>query len=478
VHRLLTLFEVLYPRSNLFVRMLGSHFVSARTSPFRFINGLAPKDYKQLARYVTGVTKPPNILIVSRRSEPLRQWKQLLWTILSRDSYVIYELKKQDLGKELWKPYTSLLILDHIEELDHSQAASVENYVFEGGRAWFHYSICPKREGSRFLYSCGPLGESVPVSCCFCTIEGSVHLNALLKTLEDELQSQFSEVICKTSVDKIPVVVAEDHGRGKFITSQIDFIATNESVQTTIHSSLQFQRFMSLLGIVMHKLALQLSKEDENSGIQPTIGVIFGDKTMSSEFVSFARQEQEIKQKEYLSFIQWSDFMENFGLSNDAFVLTVPDHELSPGKKGINFDAASYWKHLHTNKLGRLLVYTEVITSTQEVLNRILCLLPQPHGFMIVAGRQTEGKGRSGNVWLSPIGCMMFSLCICIPCSTVLGQKIPFVQQIAAVAFVKAVRDEPGYEAVRMCYVEWVMQENANSGFNVFLTDAMRKEAP
>ena len=139
----------------------------------------------------SGVTKPPNILIVSRRSEPLRQWKQLLWTILSRDSYVIYELKKQDLGKELWKPYTSLLILDHIEELDHSQAASVENYVFEGGRAWFHYSICPKREGSRFLYSCGPLGESVPVSCCFCTIEGSVHLNAMLKTLEDELQSEF-----------------------------------------------------------------------------------------------------------------------------------------------------------------------------------------------------------------------------------------------------------------------------------------------
>ena len=75
-------------------------------------------------------------------------------------------------------------------------------------------------------------------------------------------------------------MVAEDHGRGKFITSQIDFIATNESVQTTIHSSLQFQRFLSLLGIVMHKLALQLSKEDENSGIQPTIGVIFGDKTV------------------------------------------------------------------------------------------------------------------------------------------------------------------------------------------------------
>ena len=91
---------------------------------------------------------------------------------------------------------------------------------------------------------------------------------------------------------------------------------------------------------------------------------------MASDFVRFASQEQESKQKEYLTFVQWSDFVENVDLSNDAFVLSVPEHALSAGEKGINFDSVSYWKHLHTNKLGRLLIYTDVITSTQEVLNR------------------------------------------------------------------------------------------------------------
>ena len=141
-------------------------------------------------RSFSGVTKPPNILIVSGRSEPLYQWKQLLWSILARDSYVIYELKKIDLGKELWKPYTSLLILDQIEELDHSQAESVENYVCEGGRALLHCSIYPRREGSRLLWSCGPLGENVPASCCYGTCQESVDLYVMLKTLEGELQSE------------------------------------------------------------------------------------------------------------------------------------------------------------------------------------------------------------------------------------------------------------------------------------------------
>ena len=88
----------------------------------------------------------------------------------------------------------------------------------------------------------------------------------------------FTEVICKTSVNDIPVVVAEDHGSGKFITSQIDFMATNESFQTTSRRSLPLQRFYSLLAIVMHNLALQLSKEGENASITPTAGVIFGDR--------------------------------------------------------------------------------------------------------------------------------------------------------------------------------------------------------
>lgn len=54
--------------------------------------------------------------------------------------------------------------------------------------------------------------------------------------------------------------------------------------------------------------------------------------------------------------------------------------------------------------------------------------------------------GRGRNAWLSPAGSAAFTLGLQVELSSRLGQRIPFLQHLAALAVVEAVRTLPGYE--------------------------------
>lgn len=54
--------------------------------------------------------------------------------------------------------------------------------------------------------------------------------------------------------------------------------------------------------------------------------------------------------------------------------------------------------------------------------------------------------GRGKNAWLSPVGCAMFTLGVQVELSSRLGRRIPFLQHLAALAVVEAVRTLPGYQ--------------------------------
>jgi BirA family transcriptional regulator, biotin operon repressor / biotin---[acetyl-CoA-carboxylase] ligase len=68
-----------------------------------------------------------------------------------------------------------------------------------------------------------------------------------------------------------------------------------------------------------------------------------------------------------------------------------------------HLSAASIRKGLATEHLGRSLVFYETCTSTNDLA---LDLLAEgaPHGTLVVADRQTEGRGQRGRVWHSPPG--------------------------------------------------------------------------
>lgn len=94
---------------------------------------------------------------------------------------------------------------------------------------------------------------------------------------------------------------------------------------------------------------------------------------------------------------------------------------------------------LKTKVLGRTGLYFDVIHSTHAVLQS--CEGSLPDGLFVVARRQTKGRGRSGNVWMSPEGCAMFSLRMQFALNSQLGRHLPLLQHMAALAIVLAVKD-------------------------------------
>lgn len=115
----------------------------------------------------------------------------------------------------------------------------------------------------------------------------------------------------------------------------------------------------------------------------------------------------------------------------------------------VSFDFESYQERLKTATLGRTLLYTSIITSTQSLLagNIPFCnSLPSELGVVCVAGQQTRGKGRGGNVWISPEGCMMFSAAVRFPDWSKMHSRMPLLQHLVALAVVHGIRTLPGYE--------------------------------
>ncbi|EKM56709.1 uncharacterized protein PHACADRAFT_253991 [Phanerochaete carnosa HHB-10118-sp] len=101
--------------------------------------------------------------------------------------------------------------------------------------------------------------------------------------------------------------------------------------------------------------------------------------------------------------------------------------------------------HLATSEpwgIGEALFYGEVVTSTQTLLDKnyqFLSSLSSP--IVSLATHQIAGRGRGGNSWVSPLGCLQFSLRLRVPASQFPMSKLVFVQYLVALAVVDASRD-------------------------------------
>lgn len=130
---------------------------------------------------------------------------------------------------------------------------------------------------------------------------------------------------------------------------------------------------------------------------------------------------------------------------------------LITGEEGVlseEFNLDRYRENLQTENLGKTILFSEVTTSTFSLLDGLMFHQPKEMGLIAIATRQTQGKGRGGNVWLSPKGCALMTLLVSIPLSSPLGKRIAFVQHLMALAVVEAVRTLPGYEDIEL-KVKW-----------------------
>ena len=104
------------------------------------------------------------------------------------------------------------------------------------------------------------------------------------------------------------------------------------------------------------------------------------------------------------------------------------------------FDPARYFAELRASALGRVLLTARVLPSTQTLVSDNTAAAPGeviPRGALVVADSQTGGRGRGGNAWTSPPGCLTFSLLA----RHAEGRTLPFLQYVATMAAVEAIQD-------------------------------------
>uniref|UniRef100_A0A915D4G3 BPL/LPL catalytic domain-containing protein n=1 Tax=Ditylenchus dipsaci TaxID=166011 RepID=A0A915D4G3_9BILA len=121
---------------------------------------------------------------------------------------------------------------------------------------------------------------------------------------------------------------------------------------------------------------------------------------------------------------------------------TLVPIEIRQRKDGLpssaGFDSHQYFSGLCTKEAGRALVYLPVCETTLTISKSLSDLFPDSDQFIMVAGRQTKGKGRGGNEWISPRGCSMVTFNYNILMDSEMAKSINFVQHVTAVAAVDA----------------------------------------
>ncbi|KAF8926335.1 biotin holocarboxylase synthetase [Dissophora ornata] len=133
-----------------------------------------------------------------------------------------------------------------------------------------------------------------------------------------------------------------------------------------------------------------------------------------------------------------------------------PSTNLTP-----EFDMGLFFRHLQQTrqqsqaqqnpfssdfKFGNSLMYGQVVTSTQTMLDKNFGFCQQlPDGFVCNATIQVSGRGRGRNSWISPPGCLQFSMVLRHPVQAFHASAV-FVQYLVALAVVESVCSLPGYE--------------------------------
>uniref|UniRef100_A0A7N2RB15 BPL/LPL catalytic domain-containing protein n=1 Tax=Quercus lobata TaxID=97700 RepID=A0A7N2RB15_QUELO len=100
-----------------------------------------------------------------------------------------------------------------------------------------------------------------------------------------------------------------------------------------------------------------------------------------------------------------------------------------------SFRIDSYMASLSTSQFGRFLIWSPRLPSTHDVVSHNFGELPI--GTVCVADVQFKGRGRSKNVWESPMGCLMFSFTTQMED----GRVVPLVQYVVSLAITEAIKD-------------------------------------
>ncbi|XP_071441754.1 biotin--protein ligase isoform X4 [Hetaerina americana] len=412
--------------------------------------------------------KPPNILILCTGSQDVAvQSKEALEATLQKHKYVLYSTSQSEVCSSTpWADNTSMLFTHG--RLGGDMVKPILNYISgsgdggEGGKVW---CVCPGAEFLRLLLPCpavssakdsleskgvvsykqwkglklphcslGVRASEIPTSLELAKSQGKINVSLKVLATEDN------------SHEPVLLLISTQTGAGKILISLVKLsTGTGESEQKCLE--IMNELMSSHLGLSTSSSSSvppSVSSSPSSKGSQGTTftnGYFLGRHELKLEFLSHIKDRMKDNVLSInsgglsLKFCQSIADIPKSGATSSF--LPVLLHTCPP-----KFSTVEYFENLQTESIGRLVIYSRILTSTMNLLTGPVL----HHGIVVIASQQTEGKGRSSNVWLSPEGCAMFSLQLVLPDTSYLGRHAPLLQHIIALAVVSAINGIQGCE--------------------------------
>ncbi|OXU28555.1 hypothetical protein TSAR_010405 [Trichomalopsis sarcophagae] len=360
------------------------------------------------------VTKPPNILICADSAVASDNVRSVLDSILKENKYTVYPLSAQEARKDVWMDQASLMIV--CGNVGNDVASKVVEFLVHGGKLLALCSDILKtllptfktaevRENELVRFSYGKWKHVRMMHHVFSNLPESggkavfsqIHLEA------DPSQYEFEE-------SKFLALKQSNATRLEIFS---DLLNTHLDIEVNAKPRIP-PTYSSGFFLGRHELKLEMLKK-------------LKDKMQPNDVLKTTNLEIQFCGTSTVPKPASSTYL-------PVMVHRCPD----------NFSTVEYFENLSTEALGRLVIYADVMTSSNAAINGFAL----HNGLAVICRSQTKGEGRGKNVWLSPEGCAMFSLQIHIPFNSILGERISLIQHITSVAVVSAVRSIPDYQDI------------------------------
>ncbi|XP_026226871.1 biotin--protein ligase isoform X2 [Anabas testudineus] len=408
--------------------------------------------------------KPPNVLVYTGGcQERFQAIHQVLSECINMENNIIYQLQPQQALSDPWLDHTRLLVLAEEEALTPQLQTRFLTYLSLGGKVLgLASTLCPaglsledreRQHGqvSRLSFTREDNTE-LEVSVL---ASGKVYIRDTKGGGQVELWGELKGNVLH---QRDMVIVRVTHGRdgGEAVLCQVHLEIEPEKLASKGFDELKVSNALRYEVLTEILVSLGLSCELNHSPVPSPVHLLAISEKAKASFLKWLQTQADQNglitlSKTFLKLVSCSELQDDSMQSEGPLHLVTDSSEF---QSWAQFCMETYRKNLKTNLLGHILLYAEVVTSTMDLLEGLSLHVPNDVGIIAIGARQTRGKGRSKNAWLSPLGCAMFTLKVQVNLRSKLGQRIPFLQHLAALAVVEAVRSLPGYEDIDL-RVKW-----------------------
>ncbi|XP_040037876.2 biotin--protein ligase isoform X1 [Gasterosteus aculeatus] len=410
--------------------------------------------------------KPPNVLLYTGDCQQrFQSVRQILSECINMEDNIIYPLQPKQALSEPWLDNAKLLVLAEEEPLSPQLQTRFLTYLSQGGRVLgLASTLCPAglcleaREEQR-----GRVGrlsftreDSTELELGVLS-SGKVYVRDSQGGGEVELWGELKgDPTHQRDMVVVRVTHGEDGGEAVLCQAHLEIAPDPQNLTAKGFNELKVSNALRYEVLTEILSSLGISCELNQTPAPSPVHLLATSPETRTTCVDWLRTRADKNgllalPKASLSLVSTSGLQEGPSLPEGSVALVTDSLE---SQSWPQFSMETYREHLKTSLLGHTVLYAEVTTSTMDLLQGLTLHLPKDAGLIAVSARQTLGRGRGGNAWLSPPGCAMFTLALQVELSSRLGQRIPFLQHLAALAAVEAVRTLPGYQDIDL-RVKW-----------------------